>query len=1052
MSKTKIQLDSASSLSAFGGASALIELVGTTGDSAFLLDPPSDSAREPLTYDALHELVAKTRSSLGTFSTLTSKGAAARVGAVLPACAPELATLFLSVSSFASFAPLNPDATTAEFSSTMELLHVDVCVTLASNMKVKAAAEALGIPVIELTPSSTVVGDFELNAVAGDVACATVTKDTVALAVLTSGSTAKPKVVALTHENLGCGALAIASTLQLDPAVDVGVNMMPLFHLHGLMVNVLVVAIAGASVVCEAGLRADAFEKLILDANVTWYSAVPPIHDAIITTLEASPSWASARDTTKLRLARHDSAALLPVLAARMEAVFGPRVVVIATYAMSECIPICSNAVGADATRYHLEGGVGPGAGAEVNLWDISAGALLDASLTGPDNEGEVVVKGPQCITAYEGDDEATAKANASAFVGDGWMRTGDRAWRNADGAIFLVGRNKEIINRGGEKVSPFEVEDALAAAPEVADLIAFAMPHAVLGETVGLLVVAADAGAPPTLGGLRAYAKDSGVLSAAKWPEFLQIVTSIPKTPSGKPKRIGVAKDLGLTAIGASFHDAGDAPDRSTIELAEEVLMLDTVSPDDDLFDLGLNSVSVMWLAKKTGLSSPALYSLRTAAKIDAAIASGDDGEDPILSKIDGWGTYIVQVKPDASTPGGVSTSGVLGDGTEPLFIVPDFSGTPAWAYKHILKNLKTKRRIVALYDQALFGKESKPFRDLNEMASDMLVNIRAIQPTGPYFFITYSAGCSRALLMADQISAVDGPNQIGYIGMCETLPVWGAMNFFTMTNSFMFNFFLMPPNPLTSFMWHQIYMKKNHPANEATKTNPFNVAPREGAAMAKAYKTVKMMTGGVSKCLGIHWQCTFQQLLFTRTQPSEGPMVVEMPFTREELIDVATQAKKAKKSTEETCALIHDFTMEKLAGALPGSNIAMLNAVMQHSFTDFFCPAFTFTPTVMHANFDFTNKVEFYFPDRSHFKWMADVASYWKTFGENVSVKTVQLSDRAKAASLTLRQVGCDPFGGPKKPAGENDIIHLLPVNDEQWSAETAANIDVRLGTSEW
>ena len=232
MSKTKIQLDSASSLSAFGGASALIELVGTTGDSAFLLDPPSDSAREPLTYDALHELVAKTRSSLGTFSTLTSKGAAARVGAVLPACAPELATLFLSVSSFASFAPLNPDATTAEFSSTMELLHVDVCVTLASNMKVKAAAEALGIPVIELTPSSTVVGDFELNAVAGDVACATVTKDTVALAVLTSGSTAKPKVVALTHENLGCGALAIASTLQLDPAVDVGVNMMPLFHLH----------------------------------------------------------------------------------------------------------------------------------------------------------------------------------------------------------------------------------------------------------------------------------------------------------------------------------------------------------------------------------------------------------------------------------------------------------------------------------------------------------------------------------------------------------------------------------------------------------------------------------------------------------------------------------------------------------------------------------------------------------------------------------------------------------------------------------------------------
>ena len=403
----------------------------------------------------------------------------------------------------------------------------------------------------------------------------------------TSGTTRRPKVVPLTHGSLGIGCHCVVSTLGLGPST-VCVNVMPLFHLHGLQVNVLATAIGGGAVVCAPGFRdGSAFFSLLrprdAEAAVShpvpnWYSAVPTIHQEVLRYAEQhSPPHS-------LDLIRNCSAALAPSLSERLEAAL-PGARVLPTYAMTEALPICSNSRDPNAPR-HL-GSVGPQAGPEVALMAEADGdgtAMLlqaDGNAGSSSSEGEVVVRGSCVFKGYEQRSHFGFNPNESAFADGGWLRTGDRGWFDIHRHLHLTGRFKEIINRAGEKISPLTIEHALLAACSasgagdeedglsdeddedeprgsssgkgelhgwVRGLLAFAAAHDELGEVVGVAVVC-ETGRTVTLTQLRRAGTKHG-LSRHWLPELVAIVPNLPKGPTGKPARIGLAEAYELPTL----------------------------------------------------------------------------------------------------------------------------------------------------------------------------------------------------------------------------------------------------------------------------------------------------------------------------------------------------------------------------------------------------------------------------------------------------------------------------------------------------------------------
>lgn len=401
---------------------------------------------------------------------------------------------------------------------------------------------------LQLNPSKDVAGLFDLvkhaagRPLQGDRLgnpLEGLKREQLALVLHTSGTTKKPKIVPLKHLNIACGALCIASTVLMKPE-DVCINTMPLFHIHGQIVNILASAVVGAQVMGVAGVfNAGNFHKgLATEPLPSWYSAVPTMHLQILHFAEDEGKRVGKVPENKLQLIRNCSAALLPSVADSMEKVL--QVAVMPTYAMTESMPICSNPrLGKRKLR-----SVGP-----------RMGPLMQIMNGHPDNttvpvgqEGEVCVKEGPVTMGYEFRPHMDADPNIEAF-GDGWLRTGDKGWLDTEGYLYLSGRFKEIINRAGEKISPFEVEEALRKHESIKDIIAFSVPHETLGETVGVVVVRKD-GMNVNLKELRTWAVKNEALQTKWLPDQLVWMPTIPKGPTGKPMRINLAKKLNLEKI----------------------------------------------------------------------------------------------------------------------------------------------------------------------------------------------------------------------------------------------------------------------------------------------------------------------------------------------------------------------------------------------------------------------------------------------------------------------------------------------------------------------
>ena len=447
-----------------------------------------------------------------------------RVAIVLPN-GPEMASAFLAVASYMSAAPLNPSYKQSEYAFYLEDLKPSLVIVEENGTNpVRNAAADLSIPVVEAKVKyGSPAGAFELFQSEADIQPSNL--DHEALVLHTSGTTSRPKVVPLLQRNILASTRNISASLELT-ATDHCLNIMPLFHIHGLIAVLASSMSQGASVFCSSGFNALKFIDLAKEEKISWYSGVPTMHQTILLRAQKQPEAARALG---LRFLRSSSASLPPAVFSELNDVFGCPV--IEAYGMTEAAhQMTSNPLELGKQK---AGCVGIVTSPEVCIMDTSGNQLS------PSEEGEVCIRGENVTPGYENNEAA----NASSFT-NGWFRTGDQGLFDQDGYLKITGRLKEIINRGGEKISPLEVDNVLMEHPDIQQVVTFAVADKMLGEEIGAAIVMADGKSMDT-GQLSKYAREH--LAKFKIPKHIVFVDEIPKGATGKLQRIGLAKNLGL-------------------------------------------------------------------------------------------------------------------------------------------------------------------------------------------------------------------------------------------------------------------------------------------------------------------------------------------------------------------------------------------------------------------------------------------------------------------------------------------------------------------------
>jgi acyl-CoA synthetase (AMP-forming)/AMP-acid ligase II len=504
----------------------LKDLLAIGGDGAPAISAPS---RQPLSFGDLRRLIDTTLASLNALGI----GRNDRVAIVLPN-GPEMATCYMACASGVASAPLNPAYRADEFEFYLSDLNAKALIVErgSASPAVEVAAK-LGVRLIELVPAPEQgAGAFTLQPRDAAAAAATATAnggyaqfDDVSMVLHTSGTTSRPKIVPLSQRNLAASATNIRNTLKFT-AQDCGLNIMPLFHIHGLIAGVLAPLAAGSQVFCTPGFNALKFFGWMDEARPSWYTAVPTMHQTIVARAGKNLDIIARHP---LRFLRSSSSSMPPQVIMELEAIF--KAPLIEAYGMTEAThQMCSNPL---PPTQRKPGTVGLAAGPEVAIM------AEDGSLLPRGGTGEIVIRGANVTAGYE----SNPKANAEAFT-DGWFRTGDQGVMDAEGYVSITGRLKEIINRGGEKVSPREVDEIIMDHPAVAQVVCFGMPHPKLGEEVAAAVVLRE-GQQLSERDLQSFV--SGRAAEFKVPKKILFLEEIPKGATGKLQRIGLAAKLGL-------------------------------------------------------------------------------------------------------------------------------------------------------------------------------------------------------------------------------------------------------------------------------------------------------------------------------------------------------------------------------------------------------------------------------------------------------------------------------------------------------------------------
>jgi len=543
-----------------------------TPDALAILAP----GKQPLTYRKLAAHLETIAVQLNRFGFQCGD----RVALVLPN-GPEIATVYLAVSSVCTCVPLNPAYQVNEFAFSMKDLRAKALITsFGFDHPACQAAASLDLPVLNLVPDTEYAGLFCLSSnlpmdenVSQPILAG---MDETALVLHTSGTTSRPKIVPITHRNIFFSVHNTADCYELT-SIDRCLNMMPLFHIHGLIGALSASMAKGASVICAPGYIPDQVMGWLADLAPTWYTAVPTIHQAVL----EQAHHQKEKIKTGLRFIRSCSSSLPPQVGQDLEATFG--VPVLEAYGMTEAThQMASNPLPPRGRKF---GSVGlPTGTTNISILDVQGEPQPKNTL------GEICIRGENVMAGYENN----PSANSSSFI-NGWLRTGDLGVVDGNGYLFIQGRIKELINRGGEKISPREIDDVLLTFPAVLQAVAFAVPHATLGEDVAAAIVLRD-GQTISAQELRQFAALH--LVDFKVPRQIVFLKEIPKGPTGKIQRIGLADKLKPELDALRVHTAGGQAAQLTpmeadiLAVWKDVLGSEQIGIQDDFLALGGDSI----------------------------------------------------------------------------------------------------------------------------------------------------------------------------------------------------------------------------------------------------------------------------------------------------------------------------------------------------------------------------------------------------------------------------------------------------------------------------
>ena len=493
----------------------LVDLLSSSPAERTAIIQPEQNLR--VSYGALRSQVEAVAEALAA----SGVGRGDRVGIALPNGIPMIVS-FLAASVAGTAAPLNPGYKEDEFRFYLEDTNARVLLLPAEGAEDARRAAGDRVPI--LTVNMDAAGTVSLGGVTGRRSPDPATVDDIALILHTSGSTGRPKRVPLSHTNLSVSTKNVAKSYRLT-SDDVSLCVMPLFHVHGLVASTLATLATGGTVVVPGKFSPLSFWRVARDHGVTWYSAVPTLHQLLLARAESGSAKPAGAE--KLRFIRSCSASLPPQVMHDLEAAFGAPV--LEAYGMTEAAhQMASNPL---PPGDRLPGSVGRGTDVGISIMDAE-GRHLPAG-----ERGEVVIQGPNVVPGYENNPEANAKSFTS-----GWFRTGDQGFLDADGYLTLTGRIKELINRGGEKIGPREIDEVLLSHPAVAEAVCFGVPHPSWGEEVEAVVVIKE-GESSNEGEIISYCKER--LADFKRPKKIHIAKTIPRTATGKIQRGAVAKSF---------------------------------------------------------------------------------------------------------------------------------------------------------------------------------------------------------------------------------------------------------------------------------------------------------------------------------------------------------------------------------------------------------------------------------------------------------------------------------------------------------------------------
>ncbi len=667
--------------------------------------------RTPGTYESLLRALDEVRGALNR----AGIGRGDRVALVVPD-GPEMAVASVAVAASAVCVPLNPTYRANEYDVYLADLKVSLLIAEAHlDSPARRAAQRQNIPVIDLTRSQdrgaglfTLTSQRDGAAIAGGFA----EPDDTAFVLHTSGTTERSKRAPLSHANFWFRIWYRVATLELT-AHDRCLNLMRLYHASGLLTLLSTLA-AGGSVVCPPGPDVKGFFSWPDGYQPSWYAAPPPVHRAILS--RAVENRAAIAGCT-LRFIRSSSGALSPQLQKRIENVFG--VPVLQAYGMTEAGEVCCNPL---PPRQLKPGSVGVPTGPEVAIVD-ETGAMVPQGTA-----GEVVISGPAIIKEYEDYPEA----NAAAFR-SGRFHTGDIGMLDVDGYLFLKGRIKDLINRGGEKVSPGEVEDRLAEHPAVAEAVVFPLPHPTLGEEVAAAVVLR-----PSMRAAEPDLRQFVALSLAdfKVPCRVLVVDEIPKGPTGKVPRQDLAEHF-CNLLATPSVAPQDSLEEALTRIWTEELEIAHVGVHDNFFELGGDSLRATRMCARvqaaTGraLSVATVYKWPTVAQLAKVLQEESDTNRAFPS--------LVPIHADGSRP--------------PLFCMHSRWGY-ANDYTPLALRLGPDQPVYGLQARGTDGIQS-PHSSIEDMAAQYVQEIRAFFPQGPYLLCGYSSAGGPVWEIAQQLHA---------------------------------------------------------------------------------------------------------------------------------------------------------------------------------------------------------------------------------------------------------------------------------------------------------